>query len=130
MADENLDIAERLSNIHFEHLIWFNELQTYHHEIEIFEKRIRTLVDSFEGDRRLKLDEFARSFNGLKKAIDDWQITIGMHEVKIAELIKMDGQLSKMTNSQHERMRKTVATFRRSMLELKEKFQFFISRQI
>ena len=126
-----IQTIERLSNIHFEHLIWSNELQGIRAEIGIYRKRLDVLLAQYTSTTlRDDLLEFKRGFDRVRKDIDEWQVTIGAHEFHINELASLNGALTQMSNSEHEDIRNKMHSVRRSMLELKEAFQYFMIERI
>ena len=122
-----IQTIERLSNIHFEHLIWSNELQGMRAEIGIYLKRLDTLLAQYSATPLVDdLVPFKHSFEEVLRDVDDWQITIGAHEFHITELANLNGALTQMSNSEHEDIRSKMYKVRRSILELKESFQYFL----
>ena len=122
-----VSISEKIGHIHFEHMVWFNELQSYLEEIKVYLKRVQMLKSKYIDEELSKeLETFRKRFESLSQQINVWQINIGKHEVNISELAKLDGALSQMTNSEHDKMRDQIKHLRRSMIELKEGFQFFM----
>lgn len=119
--------AEKLSNIHFEHLIWHNELQNYLLEIQIYEDRIKALLQQHEGQKTIdELVRFQEKFEELKNHINNWKVLIGKHEYRILEVAKLDGAISLISDTEHDEMRKKIQRLRKSMLKLKEHFQYFL----
>ena len=122
---------ERLAHIHFEHLIWSNELQNIRAEIGIFLKRLDVLLTQYAATTlHDELIDFKRNFELIKMDIDEWQVAIGAHEFHISELAQLNGALTHMSNSQHEDIRNKLHSVRRTMLKLKEAFQYFLVERI
>ena len=121
-----MQVTERLANIQFEHLVWFNELQQYQEEIKVYLRRIKSLLTQYDDDLTDQLEGFGRKFEELHQQIEGWQIKIGQHEVLISEMAKLNGSFDQMTNSEHEKMRNEIGQFRRSVIELKEAFQYLM----
>ncbi|NND31172.1 MAG: hypothetical protein HKN76_01185 [Saprospiraceae bacterium] len=126
-----IQTLEKLSNIHFEHLIWINELQHIREEVKIYLARIELLASQF-ADLKLngELKDFKDEFNRILEQITEWQVTIGTHVFHIQELASLDGALTHMSNSQHEDIRDKMNFLRRSMITLKESFQYFLIHRI
>ena len=100
-----MQVTEKLANIQFEHLVWFNELQRYQEEIKVYLRRIKSLLTQYDDDLTEQLEEFGRKFEELHQQIEGWQIKIGQHEVLMTEMAKLNGSFDQMTNSEHEKMR-------------------------
>ena len=126
-----IQTIERLSHIHFEHLVWTNELRSIKAEIDIYLKRLEVLLAQ-HATTTLHDDllEFQLNFELVRKHIDEWQVTIGNHEFHINELANLNGALTHMSNSEHDDIRHKMQTVRRSMLEIKEAFQYFLIERI
>lgn len=124
-------VDEMLSNVHFEHLIWHNELQNFLEEIVIYDQRIQILLQQYTADNmQSELREFRNEFHQILQDIRQWKVTIGQHEMHIFELAKLNGAIKQLTNSQHEEMRDKMQQLRKIMLTLKEKFQYFLMKKI
>jgi hypothetical protein len=124
-------VDEMLSNIHFEHLIWHNELQNFLEEIVIYDQRIQMLLQQYTADdMQSELREFRNEFHQILQDIREWKVTIGQHEMHILEVAKLNGAIKQLTNSQHEDMRDKMQQLRKTMLTLKEKFQYFLMKKI
>ena len=122
---------EKLINVQFEHLIWHNELQNYLVEIEIYDERIRSLMTlHHDEDLQEELRTFRDKFHELKTNINSWKISIGQHEYRIMEVAKLNGAIKLLTNSEHDEIRKKVQRLRKSMIKIKEKFQYFLLKRI
>jgi hypothetical protein len=124
-------VDEMLSNVHFEHLIWHNELQNFLEEIVIYDQRIQMLLQQYTADdMQSELREFRNEFHQILQDIREWKVTIGQHEMHILEVAKLNGAIKQLTNSQHEDMRDKMQQLRKTMLTLKEKFQYFLMKKI
>jgi hypothetical protein len=122
---------EKLINVQFEHLIWHNELQNYLIEIEIYDDRIQSLLALHQDDDlQQELRTFRDKFHELKTNINHWKVSIGQHEYRIMEVAKLDGAIKLLTNSEHSEIRKKVQLLRKSMMKIKEKFQYFLLKRI
>lgn len=122
---------EKLSNIHFEHLIWHNELQNYLVEIKIIDERIHSLLkEKLSDETQEELRKFREKFHELKNHISNWKVAIGKHEYRILEVTKLNGAIRLISDSQHDDMRKKIQRLRKSMLKSKERFQYFLTKMI
>lgn len=123
--------AEKLSNVHFEHLIWHNELENYLLEIQIIDQRIGTLLKETNNEILTnELRKYREKFHEIQDEIRTGKVAIGNHEYRILEVAAMDGSIKLITDSQHDEIRKTVHRLRKTMMRQKDRFQYFLAKKI
>lgn len=122
--------VKKLNNVHFEHLIWHNELQNYLEEIQIIDDRIKMLMQEDSPEELNELREIRNQFHELRDQIRTSKVAIGEHEYRIMEVAALDGAIELITDSQHDDIRKKIKRLRKSMLRLKDRFHFFLAKGI
>jgi len=118
------------SDLHFEHLLWKNELLFWKDEIKTFQNRLVEIEDRWTDENILKeLGQFKDSFIAHKKHVEDYLEEISGHELNIAKHYEIHVNVIDIPDlKRHEEIREIMETERGIYHELKDEFFKFISK--
>jgi hypothetical protein len=121
--------AVHLSDLHFEHKLWLNELNFGADELKIYEHYLEDLVKRHsERDMLQQLEHFQNQFIKEKEVIDTLLHDIRESEHKIAAFAKKHPTSFDDYNLEdHSELRDRMIMFRNIFGELKKKFFEFMS---
>ncbi len=114
---------EKITNIHFDHSLWFNEIRFFLSEINVYRNRIGALMEKVSSKERKKaLKKFFNSFRNKEKQLKNIQRQIKKHEMRIHHLTHMNGSLEQISNRRHEDIRDQIIAIRVQIDLLKKEF--------
>jgi hypothetical protein len=118
-----------LSDLHFEHRLWLNELKFYKEELAIFEHRLDDLVKRNNVKKALaRLEQFQNKFIHQKEVIHDLKHRVKAHEKQLATFaenhpVAVDHQYF----TDHKSLRDEMLDYREIFAELKEIFMRYLA---
>lgn len=120
--------SNELTDIHFEHRLWANELNFFADELKIYEYRLEELVNKYTRQEVLsELEHFQNQFIRHKEVLDELRHNIKVHEQKIAQALQ-NGEEAPTDPNLHDYMRGEIDSFRRIYKDLKEDFYKFMRK--
>lgn len=113
-----------ISDLHFEHKLWLNELTFYNNEVDGFENRLaevssrNTIMEAKAG-----IEQYQNQFIRQKEVIDELKHEINEHEHKLSQHaqehpVAIDHQYF----GDHTDLRSRMQTFRELFNELKDNY--------
>ena len=117
MATENA----LLSDLHFEHKVWINEMNFFEDEIQTFERRLEELARQYLPKREVMVDleHFQNQFIRQKEVINELKHEVRMHEQYLVELAEANPtSIDQPKVKDHVALRERMETFRKIYLEL------------
>jgi len=118
------EVLEPLEKIHFDHILWLNQLTFALMEIELHEDRlISFLEENPEQELEDELQALYKKFEKKKAEVNELKLKIRMHVVNNNRLRQSNGALTMMTNSDHEQTKSKIDFFRQDFEKLKKDFQ-------
>ena len=117
-----------LSDLHFEHKIWLNELKFVSDELSFFEKYLEDLVTRHNDKEMLvQLEHYQNQFIREKEIVDIMNHDIRKHEHKLAEFAqKHTNSFDNYDLEDHDELRDSMVRFRKIFNELKVNFFRFM----
>lgn len=117
-----------LSDLHFEHTLWLNELKFAEDEIRIYEHYLEDLVKRHDEKEMLKqLEHYQNQFIKEKEIIDILKHDIGSHEHVLASFIKKHpDSFDNYHQEDHGELRNRMVQFRNIFGGLKARFHQFL----
>jgi hypothetical protein len=120
--------TKELTDLHFEHRLWANELNFFADELKIYEHRLEELVNKYTKQEMLaELEQFQNQFIRQKEVLDELRHNIKVHEQKIGQALQR-GEEAPTDPDFHEYMRGEITSFRNIYKELKAKFFNFMRK--
>lgn len=129
MATENA----LLSDLHFEHKVWINEMNFFEDEIQTFEHRLEELARQYLPKREVMVDleRFQNQFIRQKEVINDLKQEIRRHEQYLVQEAEANpAGVDKPNFRDHTALRERMETFRKIYLELKGDFFQYAAKWI
>ena len=122
-----------LSDLHFEHKVWMNELNFFEDEITTFEHRLEELAKPNLTKREVmvELEHFQNQFIRQKEVINEVKHDIRMHQqylIGVAEASPTTADQPKFQD--HGDLRERMETFRKIYLDLKADFFRYAAKWI
>ena len=118
---------EKITNINFDHKLWFNEIRYYIEEIPIYRSWIAELADEAGSKEKKILKQYATAFKNQEKELKNILRHIKKHEMHIYHLTHMNGSLEHISNKEHEDIRDQIIAIRVRNEILKKEFMAFIN---
>ena len=121
-----------LSDLHFEHVQWLNELRFWEDELKSFNNRLtETIMKDISQDAKAQIEHFHNKFILHEKAIDQIKNEVKKHESVLAQISASQmSELSESTVVDHASIRDNMATERAMYSELKSEYYNFLSRTL
>lgn len=120
--------TKELTDLHFEHRLWANELNFFADELKIYEHRLEELVNKYTKQEMLaELEQFQNQFIRQKEVLDELRHNIKVHEQKIGQALQR-GEEAPTDPSFHEYMSGEVTSFRNIYKDLKTNFYDFMRK--
>jgi len=122
-----------LSDLHFEHKVWMNELNFFEDEIQTFEHRLEELAKQNLTNREVmvELEHFQNQFIRQKDVINDLKHDIRMHEQYLNKIVKANpDEVDQPKFKDHALLRERMEIFRKIYLELKSEFFSYAAKWI
>jgi 3-deoxy-D-arabino-heptulosonate 7-phosphate (DAHP) synthase len=122
-----------LSDLHFEHKVWMNELNFFEDEILTFEHRLEELARQYLPKREVMVDleHFQNRFIRQKEVINQLKHEVRMHEQYLVQLAAANPTSVDQPKVQdHVELRERMETFRKLYLELKNEFFQYAAKWI
>ena len=122
-----------LSDLHFEHKVWMNELNFFEDELLTFEHRLEELARQYLPKREVMVDleHFQNRFIRQKEVINQLKHEVRMHEQYLVQLAEANPTSIDQTKVQdHVALRERMETFRKLYLELKNEFFQYAAKWI
>lgn len=129
MATENAF----LSDLHFEHKVWINEMNFFEDEIKTFENRLEELARQYLPKREVMVDleHFQNQFIRQREVINELKQDIRRHEQYLVQAVESNpAGVDKPNFQDHAALREKMETFRKIYLELKADFFQYAARWI
>jgi hypothetical protein len=119
-----------LSDLHFEHKLWDNELSFYADELSILEPRLAEIASKYTKQEVLAgVEHFQNQFLLQKENIHDLQKNIKVHEHNLATFAHDNPvAVDHRAFSDHRPMREAMDTQRTIYLDLKKEFLLFLDK--
>lgn len=123
-------VHERLGNINFEHAMWVSELTFYLNELTLYGKFIRDKRRGVVPEEIPEIfNETAQQINLKMKNASALLQLIKKHMTKIEKLANANGELTRMLDSNHPKVRLQMAVFRKDYVIWKESFHQIFESQ-
>lgn len=122
-----------LSDLHFEHKVWMNEMNFFEDEIQTFENRLEELARQHLPKREVmvELERFQNQFIRQKDVINELKHDIRMHEQFLVEAAESNpSEVGKPNFPDHTLLRERMETFRKIYMELKGDFFQYAAKWI
>ena len=121
-----------ITDLHFEHNVWKNELAFYKEEIGIFEDRLGEISQRWtDTDVMAQLERFQNQYIREREVIDILNHDINRRQQALVEFAKDHPiALDHIHFQDHEDMRNRMETFRKIYGELKNDFLAFIRKYL
>lgn len=122
-----------LSDLHFEHKVWMNELGFFEDEILTFERRLEELAKQHLPKREVMVDleHFQNQFIRQKEVINEMKHNIRMHEKYLTEKAgAQPSQTDQPTFKDHSDIRERMEIFRKIYVDLKTEFFRYAAKWI
>ncbi|GIV34133.1 MAG: hypothetical protein KatS3mg031_1668 [Chitinophagales bacterium] len=118
-----------LSDLHFEHRLWLNELKFFNDEIKIFEHRLDELVTRTTNKAVLaRLEQFQNKFIHQKEVIHELKHKIKAHEKQLAAEAKNNPIAADHRYfHDHAELRSEMQHYRALFADLKESFLRYLA---
>jgi hypothetical protein len=118
-----------LSDLHFEHKLWLNELKFASDELIIYEHYLEDLVQRHDQKEMLaQLEQYQNQFIREKEIIDILNHDIQKHEHKLVEFARLHPKFyDRFEMEDHEGLRESMERFRKIFHDLKANFFKFMS---
>lgn len=124
------EVLEQLDSIQFDHSRWLNELLFSVKEIKLYQKRLVELVKTFgDNEKGEELMKMFTAFEKQKVEASKLKSKIKKHVINISQLTHSNGELKAMIDTNHNRARQDMETFRHQYTNLKETFHRFSALQ-
>ncbi len=119
-----------LSDLHFEHKAWVNELTFHKEEVDTFENRIAEVAKrNTQDEMRAKLESFQNRFIREKEVIDILLHDVNQHEHGLAAYAEEHPvAIDHKHFDDHAELRDRMDTFRKLFTELKKEFYRFVAK--
>lgn len=117
-----------LSDLHFEHTQWVNELDFFASQINSFENRLGEIAIRNTGaDVKAKLEQYQNQFIRQKEVIDELKHKIGSHENGLTSYaVAHPVAIDHMHFDDHTDIREEMEQFRAIYQELKDNYYKFV----
>ena len=113
--------------LHIDHKLWSNELNFFSDELSIFENRLSDLVQRDRNAEMLaKLEHYQNQFIRQKEVLDEIRHEIGLHEKKMASLMKDNQSIPEDMKHHHTQVAERMGDYRRIYNDLKTDFQQYL----
>lgn len=121
-----------LSDLHFEHVQWLNELRFWEEEIKSFNKRLGEVVVRYTANEiRVKIEHFQNQFILHDEVIDILKKDVKTHEKAIANYAEEHPvAINRVHFDDHTELRDKMDTQRKIYNELKLEYFDFLSRMM
>ena len=124
-------INDRLDNLQFEHLRWLGELEFYFIEMNQYENFILHKYKDAESEEIPddvfdSVNQIWKLKNTAKKLIEN----IKLHDAKMKKLVNANGELSKLIDSTHPKVRLQLTALRKEFNTWKESFHHLMEGQL
>jgi hypothetical protein len=121
-----------LSDLHFEHVQWLNELRFWEDEIKSFNKRLGEVVVRYTANEiRAKIEHFQNQFILHDEVIDILKKDVKTHEKDIATYAEEHPvAINRVHFDDHTELRDKMDTQRKIYNELKLEYFDFLSRMM
>jgi len=119
-----------LSDLHFEHKQWINELNFWEDEIKLFTKRLEEVVSRYTSNEiRVKIEHFQNQFVVHAQVIDSLKKEVKKHEKWISDKAEVSPvAIDHVLFTDHTTVRDRMDTQRSIYSELKNDYFNFLSR--
>jgi uncharacterized coiled-coil DUF342 family protein len=121
-----------LSDLHFEHVQWLNELRFWEDEIKSFNKRLGEVVIRYtSNDIRAKIEHYQNQFILQDEVIDTLKKEVKTHEKAIASYAEEHPiAINRVHFDDHTELRDKMDTQRKIYNELKLGYFDFLSKMM
>lgn len=121
-----------ISDLHFEHVQWLNELRFWEGELESFNNRLtETITKEISQEAKAQIEHFHNKFILHEKAIDLIKNEVKKHEFLLAQILSEDkAKMSENTIECHADIRDKMTTQRVMYTELKNQYYTFLTRTL
>lgn len=121
-----------LTDLHFEHVQWLNELRFWEDELKSFNNRLsETIMKDISQEAKAQIEHFHNKFILHERAIDQIKNEVKKHESVLAHISSdQDSQMSEDTVVDHAQIRDSMATERTMYTQLKSEYYTFLSRTL
>lgn len=115
------------SQLHMDHTLWSKELSFFADELAVFENRLSDLVRKGHDPEMLaQLEHYQNQFIRQKEVLDELRHEIGLHEQKIAHLLKDNKGIPSDMKTHHDQVAEQMGDYRRIYNDLKTAFQRYL----
>lgn len=122
-----------LSDLHFEHKVWMNELGFFEDEILTFERRLEELARKNLAKREVMVDleHFQNQFIREKEVINELKHDTRMYEQYLSKTAEANpGAADQPAYKDHADLRENMDTFRKIYADLKADFFRYAAKWI
>jgi len=122
-----------LSDLHFEHKAWINELKFFEDEILTFERRLEEMAKRHlpKQEVMVELEHYQNQFIRQKEVINDLKHDIRMHEQYLTKKVGANpDSFDQPEFTDHVHLRERMEVFRRIYDDLKSEFYRYAARWI
>lgn len=116
-----------LSDLHYEHQLWRNELNFYKEELNILEHRLEEIVSkNTNNDVEAGVESFQNRFDLQRNHLNNLKNTIRKHEQSLAEFAQDHPiAVDHVHFKDHSDLREKIDRFRELYQEMKHEFNHF-----
>jgi len=114
--------SEKLENVEFDHTLWLLELKFALKEMSIYENRILHLIAIREKEQTEPLGDLIMEFLEHRHVSNNLKKTIKKHIENMQNNINANGQLDKIINEGHDKVRARMEDYRAAYSALKDQF--------
>ncbi len=124
------DQRRYMSDLHFEHMQWNNQLGFFRQELEIFKSRLEEIVDRNTHQEVLsQAEHFQNNFILQNEQIDTLLHDIKMHEEELVQYAKDHPLGVEHTYFEnHSGLEERMESFKKIYADLKEEFQRYLAK--
>ena len=121
-------LPAEVETLHFEHILWSNELKFFADELSIFEGRLEKLVQTLtDRDMLARLEHYQNQFIRQKEVLDQLKHDIKVHDQELGRMLRRDKNPDEVDNVRHAKVDEDMRMFRKIYAELKSEFYQFMA---
>ena len=113
---------EKLENVQFDHALWLLELNYALKEMSIYEGRILHMIETRDKEVTEALGDLIMEFLEHRHLSTNLRKKIKKHVKSMQNKINSNGQLDKIVNEGHDKVRNQMEDYRAAYAALKDQF--------
>ncbi len=125
MVKENV----RISDFHFDHKLWMNELKFFEMQLDVFEERLEEVVPNLDRAAMAEVEVFQNKIIRQREVTDELKHKFRLRDAKLSnfssdQTIETDNVLFAEHRSEREEMQIYIKLYQ----EMREKYMSFLER--